>query len=161
MFDKIFSLETRKQHTHYLTNLIQQFLYRITGNDIISGFILVIIHWLITCIPLLYLLLGKVNGLYYLLIFLLYIVVFFHFYFKGCLLVRIERHLWRETQKQRQVKSQQQVKAQQQVKQWWGPWIFIFTPLEYIGIPMTSKLANKIINCGIILITIIIICKIK
>jgi hypothetical protein len=57
-----------------------------------------------------------------------------HFYFKGCILARIEKSLWKEPK-------------------WWGPWIFLFTPLEYTGLEMTTELANNIFICwGIIII---------
>jgi hypothetical protein len=136
------SLAKRKQHTQSIINASQHFLYKITGNDKLSGYFMIIFHWIIMIIPLLYLIIGKVNNLYYLLSILLYVVVFCHFYFRGCLLVRIERHLLKD-------------------KQWWGPWMFLFTPLEYISnSPMTSNLADRIIYSCIIIISVLILYRI-
>lgn len=131
----MFSLAERKAHTIKITDYIQNILFKLTGNnDGQSGFILVIVHWFITGIPLIYLILGKINMLYYICCFIWSIVIILHFYFKGCILTRIERTIWQE-------------------KKWWGPWIFLFTPLEKIGIDMTNELANSIFTCwGIIII---------
>jgi hypothetical protein len=136
-----FSLTERKKNTQLIINRTQQFLYKITGDDVTSGFILALCHWLITLGPLVYLCVGPVNLGFYIFTVFLYVIVALHFYFNGCILVRIERHLW-------------------QTSQWWGPWMFIFTPLEYLGLPMTNVLARRIINGGIVLITLIIITKI-
>jgi len=139
----MFTLAKRKQHTQSIINNTQQFLYKYTGNDKMSGYVMIIFHWIIMIIPLFYLLFGPVNKLYYFLSFFLYVVIFCHFYFKGCLLVRIERHLLNSNQ-------------------WWGPWMFMFSPLEYItGAPMTSSLADKIIYTCIMILTAIIVFRIK
>jgi len=137
----MFYFNQRKKHTNFIVNYTQKTLYKITGNDRISGFIIVIFHWLIIGIPSLYLLFGKVNTLYYVLSCIAFLVYMLHIYFKGCIFARIERHLFKTTE-------------------WWGPWIVLFKPLEYIGIRMNTELANKIINYGILFSTIVIIYKI-
>lgn len=136
----MFSLNQRKKHTNMIIHHTQKTLYNITKNNRLSGFLLVIIHWVIIGIPVLYLLFGKVNTLYYILTYLAYVVYTLHLYFKGCILSRIERKLFETTE-------------------WWGPWIVLFKPLEYIGIYMNTNLANKIINCGILVLTIVILYK--
>ena len=137
----MFSLEQRKKNTNFIINHSQKILYKITGNNKLSGFLVVIIHWLIIGIPLIYLLFGKVSPLYYILSCLVYVVYAFQIYFKGCILARIERDLFKTTE-------------------WWGPWIVLFKPIEYIGIQMHTELANKIINTGILLLTVVIVYKI-
>jgi len=137
----MFSLNQRKKHTKFIINHSKHALYNITGNHKLSGFILVIFHWLIIGIPFLYILFGKVNTLYYILSCLVYVVYGLQIYFNGCILARIEKHLFETTE-------------------WWGPWIVLFKPLEYIGIYMNTNLANNIINFGILLLTIVIIYKI-
>ena len=130
----MFTLEERKKHTKYITELSRTSLYKITGNDAISGYILCLFHWIITGIPLLYLFIGKINKLYLVSCILWVIIMSMHFYFNGCILARIEKKLWNEPK-------------------WWGPWIFLFTPLEYTGLEMTTALANNIFICwGIIII---------
>ena len=132
----IFSLEERKHHTKIIIDKITKLLYNLTNNNTISGLILVIFHWIIISIPLLYLIIGEVNYIYYICCFLLLVIFSLHFYFKGCILTRIERSLWES-------------------KDWRGPWIFFFIPLEKLGIEITPKLSENIFICwGIILITI-------
>jgi hypothetical protein len=138
----MFTLHQRKKHTNFLVKNTQQSLYKITGNDKISGFVVVIIHWLIIGLPLIYILFGKVNIFYYILSSLVYVIYCLQIYFNGCILARIERHLFKTTE-------------------WWGPWIILFKPLEYIGIYMDTNRANKIINCGIFFLSIIIIYKLS
>ena len=135
------ALKQRKKHANFIINYIQKTLYKITGNDRISGFIIVIFHWLIIGIPSLYLFFGKVNTLYYVLSLIAFLIYILHIYFKGCIFARIERHLFKTTE-------------------WWGPWIVLFKPLEYIGIHMNTEIANKIINYGILFLSIVIIYKI-
>jgi len=136
---KMFSLEERKKNTQkiieygeYLLTPIPQQLSIIdkkTNNKkIINGYILVLFHWLLTGIPLVYLMIGKINMYFYLSAAVWISIFIFHFYFKGCIITRIERKLWNE-------------------KKWWGPWMFLFTPLEKMGICMTDNLANIIFNC--------------
>ena len=137
----MFSLNQRKTNTHTIVKNTQQFLYKFTQNNKLSGFVVIIFHWLIIGIPLLYLLFGKVNTLYYILTGLTYVIYALQIYFKGCILARIERHLL-------------------ETEQWWGPWLVLFKPLEYIGIYMNTPLANKIINYGILLLTCVIFYKI-
>jgi hypothetical protein len=152
------SLAKRKQHTQSIINETQKFLFKFTKSDKVSAYFMIIFHWIIMIIPLFYLIFGKVNNWYYLLASLLYVVVFCHFYFKGCLLVRIERHLLDLCT----IKSSYISNKHISNKQWWGPWMFLFTPLEYIsGIPMTSKLVDTIIHFCIVIITLIILYRIS
>jgi hypothetical protein len=134
----MFSLEKRKENTKIITEYGEKLLMGDTNaNNIINGFILVLCHWLFTGIPLIYLIIGKINILFYLSALIWAIIFIFHFYFKGCILTRIERKIWNE-------------------KKWWGPWMFLFTPLEKVGVTMTDELANMIFNCwGLSIIVLI------
>jgi len=135
------SLEDRKQHTRYLTDITQNTLFKITKNDIMSAYYLVLSHWIITGIPLAYIVFGDVNLFYYISC-LIWIGIFItHFYFAGCICTRIERKLW-------------------DTKDWWGPWIFFFTFLELTGIKMTTNLANNIFICWGICLAMIAFLKI-
>ena len=124
----MFSLEERKNNTKNIIEYVKKKLLNITNNRYINGYILVLFHWLLTGIPLVYLFIGEINILFYISCFIWIIVFILHFYFHGCIFSRIERDLWQE-------------------KKWWGPWIFLFTPLENIGIDMTTALANNIFIC--------------
>jgi hypothetical protein len=137
----MFTLEERKQHTKYLTEKTKQFLFKITNNDTMSAYYLIIFHWVITGIPLMYIIFGDVNLFYYLSCLLWICICIIHFYFAGCICTRIERKLWN-------------------ANDWWGPWIFYFTPLELIGIQITTNLANNIFICWGICLAVIALLKI-
>ena len=119
------SLDERKEHTHIITNYIEKKISMISNNKYINGYILVLIHWILTLIPLVYLFIGNINNIYYFCCFIWTMIFIFHFYFKGCIITRVERTIWKE-------------------KKWWGPWLFLFTPLEKLGIDMNDELANTI-----------------
>lgn len=121
----MFSLDERKEHTHIITNYIEKKISMISNNKYINGYILVLIHWILTLIPLVYLFIGNINNIYYFCCFIWTMIFIFHFYFKGCIITRVERTIWKE-------------------KKWWGPWLFLFTPLEKLGIDMNDELANTI-----------------
>ena len=48
------TLEERKKHTKYLTEITENFLFNITKNNALSAYYLIIFHWIITGIPLMY-----------------------------------------------------------------------------------------------------------
>ena len=135
----MFSLEERKQHTQKITNYIEKNLFMVSNNRYINGYFLVLVHWILTLIPLVYLFIGKINNIYYFCCFIWTMIFIFHFYFKGCIITRVERSIWNE-------------------KKWWGPWIFLFTPLEKIGIEINNQSADTIFNLwgsSVILIVIL------
>ena len=135
-FIKYFSLEERKQHTKVIIEKTTNFLYNFTNNNTLSGFILVLIHWILISLLLIYLIIGEINTLYYICCLLWLIIFSLHYYFKGCILTRIERSLWK-------------------ADDWWGPWIILFAPIEKTGVEITSQLAENIFICwAIILMTI-------
>ena len=141
----MFSLEERKINTQKITDYGEYLLTPKTALNqehvnkiIINGYILVLFHWLLTGIPLVYLMIGKINIYFYVSVAIWIIIFIFHFYFKGCIITRIEQKLWNE-------------------KKWWGPWMFLFTPLEKMEIYMNNDLANMIFNCwGCFIISLIL-----
>ena len=135
----MFSLNERKTNTIQIIEYIKKMrILNISKNNGINGFILVLLHWILTGIPLLYLFFGEINNYYYLSIIIWFIIILMHFYFKGCILTRAERNIWNE-------------------KKWWGPWVFVFTPIELLGIKITHKIANIIFNLwGMFIISTIV-----
>jgi hypothetical protein len=124
----MFCLNQRKTHTIQLIEYIKRTkLLNLSKNNRINGFILVLFHWILTGIPLFYIFFGEINKYYYFSCLIWIIIFIMHFYFKGCILTRVERNIWNE-------------------KKWWGPWIFLFTPIEQVGIKINDKLANRIFN---------------
>jgi hypothetical protein len=135
----MFSLETRKQHTKIILKLIQNFLFRFTGNDFVSGVIICVLHTVMGLPSLLYLIMGKVNLIYYLCFHIWATIFVLHFYFNGCIFTRAERYLWND-------------------KEWWGPWMVLFYPLKKLNINITGNMANNIFLCwGFTLCTFVLL----
>jgi len=132
----MFPLEVRKQHTKYLTTTMKDFMYSMTNNHTMSAYYIVLVHWIVTGIPLAYITYGDINWFFYVSCAIWVAIFGIHFYFAGCICTRIERTLWG-------------------AKDWWGPWIFFFLPIEDMGIEMTSALANNIFICWGIWIALI------
>ena len=140
----MFSLNDRKQNTTYIIEKAEEFLLKNNNNNnnkALTAYYLIIFHWLSTGIPLMYIIFGDVNLFYYLCCLLWIIIFILHFYFAGCICTRIERKLLND-------------------KEWWGPWIFYFTPLELTGIKITANLANNIFICWGICLGVIAFLKI-
>ena len=73
---------------------------------------------------------------------LIWIIIFgLHFYFNGCILTKIERHLWK-------------------ANDWYGPWMLPFKMLEQVNINLTSELMRGIFIMWGIFLTIFTILKI-
>lgn len=127
------SIETRKKHTKILINYVQDKLFKLTGNDAISGYIVFLFNRIVTDLPLIYILIGEINWLFYL-FFVAWIAIFnLHLYFNGCILIRLERSLWN-------------------TRDWFGTLAWIFSPLVKTGVEMTPNLVNNIFICwGIVI----------
>jgi hypothetical protein len=149
-----FSLETRKENTKIIIQKIRELLYKITGNDIISAYILILIHWLVTGVAIVYILFGPVDKWFVLSVSVWISMVLMHFYFNGCILVRVEKALLENNSIANTDDANE--------KKWWGPWIFPFTLLEkYFNIKMTGRLANNIFMSWGLLFSGFIMFKIK
>jgi len=130
-------LEARKRHTKYVIEMADLFLGHFSDENPIKGFIMILLHWIATGIPLLILLIGEVDTYFYISAAMFASIFAAHFYFKGCICTRIER-------------------AMLDNKRWWGPWQFGFEWLQIAGIEMTGNLADNIFTCcGIALGTIV------
>ena len=140
----MFDIESRKIHTRNIIMFFKNELYKINPNHIINGFIIFLIHWIACTIPCLIILIGNINIYFYISCMWWGLVVCAHFYFKGCILTRIERELWQDTT-------------------WVGPWVIPFTIIERFGINITPNLTENIFICwGIILTTFVflkLLCK--
>jgi hypothetical protein len=127
------SVEIRKKHTEFLIDCTKRRLFKLTGNDAISGYIIFIFHQIIVFLSLTYILIGKINWLFYL-FFTAWIAAFnLHMYFNGCILTKIERALWN-------------------TREWSGTLAWIFSPVDKTSDEMTPNLVNNIfICCGIVI----------
>jgi len=157
-----FSLEKRKEHTKIIIQKISDLLYKITGNNSISAYILILFHWFITGIAIAYILFGPIDKWFVISVIIWTMMVLMHFYFNGCILVRVEKALLEGRTAAGSANASTDVCACGSntctCKKWWGPWIFPFTFLEnYFNIKMTGRLANNIfITWGILFSTFII-----
>tara|TARA_Y100000389_G_C17467688_1_gene527131 strand:+ start:3705 stop:4127 length:423 start_codon:yes stop_codon:yes gene_type:complete len=121
----MFHLETRKKNTKFIVELVKNNAKKIINNDVICGYIIVYMHWVLTGIPLYFILFGKVNIKFYISCFLWLIIFVAHFYFNGCIITKIEKKIWN-------------------MSNWYGPWVLLFTPIEYFGLTITPQIANNI-----------------
>ena len=96
------SLEYKIINKKFIKN-IENFLFKYTKNNAISGYIVAMIHWVVMYIVYMYILLGNVDIFYYLCCGFLVITYMLHIYFSGCILIRIERIIWN-------------------TDKWWGIW---------------------------------------
>ena len=133
----MFSLEYRKQLTKKITQIIENFLYKYTKNKTISGYILVLIHWLVMLLVYLYIFLGKINTIFYLCCIFLLFTYILHLYFSGCILIRVERELLN-------------------TNKWWGIWTMLFIILQYMDITITKSLTSNVYLYWTIYVIIVI-----
>ena len=138
----MFHLETRKKNTKNIVELVKNNAKKIISNDVICGYIIVYIHWILTGIPLYFILFGKVNIKFYSSCFLWLMIFVAHFYFKGCIITKIEKKIWN-------------------MSKWYGPWMLLFTPIEYFGLTITPQIANNIFLFWGFVLTIFTFYKIK
>ena len=131
------SLETRKTHTQKIILFFEEIKNKMDLDTKQFGIIIFMIHILIVVAPVLYLVLGKVNNIFYSCVLFWVGVIYFHFYFSGCFLTRLERHFFKDPT-------------------WYGPPIL---PFEMIGIHLNKNQANNFIYISSIIITIIISIK--
>ena len=130
-------LETRKKHTKYLTNYITNFLEYFTSDNEIKAYIVIFFHSLLILPSSAYILFGKINALYYAIIVELIIIFLLHFYFNGCILIRIERELFND-------------------KDWFGQWTVPFIILKKMGMELTPRFMTNLFICSAILISLFI-----
>lgn len=133
-------IETRINHTNWVVEKTSEYLNKLTNDSNVSGNILLIIHWAIVSFSVLYILLGQINIYFYLSVLVWFIIMILHFYFHGCICIKIERKLWN-------------------MKEWKGPWGYLIKLLELMDVEITNKLLNNIFNCWGILFTMFILLK--
>ena len=149
--------ETRKTHTKMIVESSSEYLNKITNSSNISASILVVLTLIIEILTILYILLGSVNKFFYISIAFWFIVIVLNFYFNGCIITKIQRHLWNNNK-------------------WYGPWAYLFNYLKTMNTnantnantntntntnnEITEKISKNIFNCWIILLVLFILLKI-
>ena len=149
--------ETRKTHTKMIVESSSDYLNKITNSSNISASILVVLTLIIEILTILYILLGSVNKFFYISIAFWFIVIVLNFYFNGCIITKIQRHLWNNNK-------------------WCGPWAYLFNYLKTMNTnantntntntdtnannEITEKISKNIFNCWSILLVLFILLKI-
>lgn len=138
----MFSIKARKEVMSNTINSIESFMYEnIYPSNIVNGFIILLLHWIIVGWTFAYIVFGKIDPLFFVCVGIWVTIFVLHVYFHGCILTKVEKHLW-------------------EADDWCGPWSLPFKLLEYNNIPVTSGLAENIFICWAIAITIFVSLKI-
>ena len=130
------TLEERKKHMKYIIDQIDAIKNKIKINDSLFAFFIIIAHTIFIGCGILYLLLCSVDQIYFIFIAFWILLLFFHFYFNGCFLTRIERYYLTNDK-------------------WYGPPTI---PFLLIGYPISKDEANMFIYiCSIFITTTIMV----
>jgi len=131
------TLEERKKHMKYIIDQIDAIKNKIKINDTLLAYLIIVTHTIFIGCGILYLLLCKVDNIYFIFIAFWILLLFFHFYFNGCFLTRIERYYLKNDK-------------------WYGPPTL---PFLLIGYPISKNEANNVIYVSSFLITATIMVK--
>lgn len=130
------TLEERKKHMKYIINQFDTIKKSININEKYFAYLIIITHIIVIGIWVLYLILFKIDYIYFIFILFWILLILFHFYFNGCFLTRIERHFLKDDK-------------------WYGPPTI---PFLMVGYPITKEEANNFIYmCSFIITTIIMV----
>ena len=106
------TIPLRKNVSGKIFEIFEKYLFMITGNNKISGYIVVFFHYLF--VMFLYLLLISQNMVYYIIGSIGWVLLILaHIFFNGCLFIRLERYLWK-------------------TNKWYGPWIILLKLFDSI-----------------------------
>lgn len=131
------TIEDRKKHMKYIIDQIDAIKNKIKINDTFFAYLIIVTHTIFIGCGILYLLLCKVDKIYFIFIVFWILLLFFHFYFNGCFLTRIERYYLKNDK-------------------WYGPPTL---PFLLIGYPISKNEANNVIYVSSFLITATIMVK--
>jgi len=131
------TLEERKKHMKYIIDQIDAIKNKIKINDTLFAYLIIVTHTIFIGCGILYLLLCSVDQIYFIFIAFWILLLFFHFYFNGSFLTRIERYYLKEDK-------------------WYGPPTL---PFLLIGYPISKNEANNVIHVSSFLITATIMVK--
>jgi hypothetical protein len=122
---------TKLQNKNLLLFLEQKLTY-ISKNNKFNGFIVFLFHLIFQIASFYFILMYPLSNTFYLVILVWIFILLSNYYFKGCILTKLERHLW-------------------STKEWFGPY-FIFCDLNTWS---PNKIKNMYICQIILLITIV------
>jgi len=89
----MFDLENRKKYTKIIIQTISNAMVTIFGNQIVAGSLFILFH-IVSVLFLIYsIVYDKVVSYYHIYCFLWIIIIYSNYYFNGCILSRIEKHI--------------------------------------------------------------------
>jgi hypothetical protein len=125
-----------KSRIKYILEYAEQALKLFSDNNKLNGFLVFLVHLFIQIASFCLLIFYHIGPLFYSVIFIWIGILLSNIYFRGCILTKIERHLW-------------------QTKTWFGPF-FLYCDLFHL----TSTLLHNLFICKIICIITIIFLRI-
>ena len=92
----IFSLETRKTNTQFITDIFSKTLLYIIPNKNIAGGICVLLHCVFGLFVIINLIYKPVNKHYHIYAIIWLLIIYSNYYFHGCILARIEQNIFQD-----------------------------------------------------------------
>jgi hypothetical protein len=121
----VFDLETRKKYTKYGIEIISNILIKVFGNRTVAGSLFILFHIVSVLFVIYSIIYDKVVSYYYIYTFFWLIIIYSNYYFNGCLLARIEKHILQDNT-------------------WAGPISLLFYPLHLFYKPNKQIMNNYI-----------------
>ena len=91
---EVFALENRKKYTKIIVDKVSSWLLQLTNNKFIAASILVFFHSLFILFIVCNLIDKDVSMAYHIYTFIWMMIIYLNYYFHGCILARIEKHLF-------------------------------------------------------------------
>ena len=135
----LYSSEYSNKDKEYIKNLMIHFEYKlkcITDDNKFNGFLVFLFHYILLFIIYYLLVFFPISFSYYCIVFLFVCIVASNVYFRGCLLTKLERHLWNTTE-------------------WFGPQFFF-----YDSSTLSNVMLQNLFICKIIFIATIVFLRI-
>jgi hypothetical protein len=89
----VFDLENRKKYTKSVVETISNIMITVFNNRIVAGLLFVLFHIVSVLFIIYSIVYDKVVSYYHLYGFLWLIIIYSNYYFNGCILARIEKHI--------------------------------------------------------------------
>jgi len=139
LYSSEYSNKDIHKHKEYMKNILTYFEYKlksITHDNKFNGFLVFLFHYILLFIIYYLLVFFPISFSYYCIVFLWLCIVASNVYFRGCLLTKLERHLWN-------------------TKDWFGPHFFF-----YDSSTLSQIMLQNLFICKIIFIATIVFLRI-
>ena len=92
-----FDLETRKKYTKCIIETVSNIIFKIFKSRFVAGWLFVLFHIVSVLFIIYSIIYDKVVCYYYVYSFIWIIIIYSNYYFNGCILSRIEKHILQDT----------------------------------------------------------------